>query len=144
VSRYKVAFVALLALFLVCIPAVADAKFTNKLPATKSQSVSTDTLAPPTGLRFTCFGSGGKITLSWTATADTTYATGYTITGTYGGSSQSVPVTPATATSNTPNYDVPINTSITMTTDYIKTIGTKTTNWSSVSTASLLINRDCA
>jgi hypothetical protein len=144
VSRYKVAFVALLALLIVCIPAVADARFTNKQPVTRGQQMSTDTLAAPTGLKFTCLGSGGKIVLSWIATADTTYATGYTITGTYSGSSQSVSISPATATTNTPNYDVPQNTTITMTTDYIKTVGTKTTNWSSVATGALLINRDCA
>jgi hypothetical protein len=144
VSKIKTGFVALLALLLVAIPASASAKFTPKVKPTAALSIATDTLAPPTGLAFTCVNRGGEINLTWTTSSDTSYATGYTITGTYSGASQSLPVTPATAHTYTPaGYDVPQGTVITMTTDYFKTIGSKTTAWSSVQSVSLTINKNC-
>lgn len=143
-SKVKTLFVALLALLLVAAPASAWAKFTPKVKPAAALLLTADTLSPPTALAFTCVGRNGEINLSWTATADTSYATGYTITGTYSGAAQSLPVTPATAHAYSPaGYDVPQGTVITMTTDYFKTIGGKTTVWTSAQSASLTINKNC-
>lgn len=132
-NRLKSAFVALLALLVVGVPAVASASF--KSTPSAALSVTTDTLSAPTNLKFTCVGSGGRITLTWTITSDL-YATGYTITGTYSGQSQSMPVAPRTATRITPDIDVPQNTTITMVSVY--------RSWTSANSMTLPINKNCA
>jgi hypothetical protein len=79
-------------------PLVTLARLTDSDAST--QTISTDTLDPPTGLSAT---GGASIGLSWTATGDT-YATGYEIRrSTTSGSGYSLvnSVTPRTATSTT-------------------------------------------
>jgi hypothetical protein len=141
VSKLKVGIVALLALLLVAIPSAASAagKFTSSKSA--SQSVTTDVLQPPTNLKFTCLNSGGRITVTWTV-ADT-YTTGYTITGTYQGQSQSVTFVGTAASYSPAQTDVPQNTTITLKANYIKAFGSGTTAWTSAVSAPLLINKDC-
>ena len=80
------------------VPDMTLARFTDT--ATSTATISTDTLAPPTGLAAT---GGSSVTLTWTPTVDT-YATGYTILrsavsgGPYGAVGS---VTPYSATTTT-------------------------------------------
>jgi hypothetical protein len=79
-------------------PASSLARLTDS--AASTQAVSTDTLAPPTGLTAT---GGTSVALSWTITNDA-YATGYQVhRGTVSGGpySQVATVTPRAATSTT-------------------------------------------
>jgi hypothetical protein len=128
-TRSRVAFVAVLALLLVAVPAVADAKFARTSSA--STAVKADTLAPPTNVRVRCNYSPVGLTISWTPTADT-YATGYTITGRYGGSQLDQDITGRTTTSYTYNGSVPDGSTLTMVSTY--------RNWSSASTTPITIN----
>jgi hypothetical protein len=119
-------FVALLALLLAAIPAAASAKFTRvTMPA--AMSITSDILSPPTNMKVTCFGSGGRIKLTWTITADT-YASGYLVYGKYSGTeySETVPGTRTVAT-YAPADSVPSGTIVTMASYYKSWTSARTT-----------------
>ena len=113
----RAAFVGLLTLLLIAIPAVASAQFRGA--ASAGLSVSTDTLNPPTNMQVTCRGNGQSLTITWTVTTDT-YASGYILYGSLLGveHSQTVPGG-RTATSYQPSVlAFPAGTVITMASYY--------------------------
>jgi hypothetical protein len=128
----KSGFVALVATLLVACPAVAEAKFTKA--ASAALPVSSDTLAPPTGVSVKCFGSAQRVTISWTATSDI-YATGYLIYGSYGGTEYSQAVSGRATTSYTPTDAVPAGTVVTTVSVY--------RSWTSVRSAPVASPSNC-
>jgi hypothetical protein len=123
----RIGYVFVLSVLLFAIPAIAQARFTSAV--TGATSVSTDTLAPPTGASAAkaCGFLNPQAQVTWTATADQ-YATGYVITRTGGGSSSTTTVTGRTTTSATVAIAFGTATTFTVTTTY--------RNWTSVATAS--------
>ncbi len=120
------AFVALLALLLAAIPAAASAKFT-RVTAPAAMSITSDTLSAPSNMKVTCYGSGGRIKITWTITTDT-YASGYLVYGKYSGAeySETVPGT-RTVTSYVPPDSVPAGTIVTMASYYQSWTSVRTT-----------------
>jgi hypothetical protein len=117
VTAVRAAFVGLLTLALIAIPAVASAQFRGS--ASAGLSVSTDTLNPPTNMQVICRGSGQPLTVTWTITTDT-YASGYILYGSTLGVEHSVTVPGGrTATSYQPSIVAfPPGTVITMASYY--------------------------
>jgi hypothetical protein len=116
------------ALLLAAIPATASAKFTRTTSAT-SLSVKSDTLSAPTNLRVSCYGSGGRIKLTWTITADT-YASGYIGYGNYLGYEVSENIPGGRTTSSyTPPDSAPAGTVVTLVSYF--------SNWTSARSSSV-------
>ena len=130
----RAAFVGVLTLLLIAIPAAASAQFRGA--ASSGLSVSTDTLLPPTNMRVTCHGNGQPLTVSWTITTDT-YATGYVLYHSYNGVEQSQIVPGGrTATSYQPDQNnYPGGTVVTMTSYY--------QGWTSARTQSATVPNNC-
>jgi hypothetical protein len=120
------AFVALLAFLLAAIPAAASAKFT-RVTTPAAMSITSDTLAPPTNMKVTCFGSGGRIKITWTIATDA-YASGYIVYGKYSGSeyAETVPGNRTVATYSPPD-SVPSGTIVTMASYYKSWTSARTT-----------------
>lgn len=130
-SRMRVAFVAVLALLFVAVPAIADAGFSSA--ATRSQSISTDTIAPPTNVRVTC--SGNKATVTWTITT-AVYAAGYIYYSKVGSTENSQSVSGrTTATLKPPTISTPTGAIVTMVSVY--------RNWTSVRSAAFTVPTGC-
>ena len=125
------AAVATLAALVAC-PAVASARFSTSSSA--ALPVASDTLTAPTNVTVKCLGSAQRVTISWTATVDT-YATGYVVYGTYGGSEASQSVPGRTTTSYSPTTAVPAGTVITMVSVY--------RNWTSARSAPVSAPANC-
>jgi hypothetical protein len=132
VKLFRAAFIAAVAIVVVAWPAVASARFTTSSSA--ALKVTSDTLSAPTSVSIKCFGSAQRVTISWTATPDT-YATGYIIYGSYGGSEASQNVSGRTTTSNTPTSAVPAGTVITMVSVY--------RNWTSARSVQVTAPANC-
>jgi len=131
VSRKRVAFVAFLALLLVAVPAIADAGFSSA--ATGSQSISTDTIAPPTNVRVTCAANKAKVT--WTITT-AVYAAGYIYYSKVGSTENSQTVSGRTTSSlNPPTISTPTGAIVTMVSFYH--------NWTSVRSAAVTVRLGC-
>jgi hypothetical protein len=131
-ARARVAFVAVLAAALVCVPAAAFAKFTSSKSA--STTVSSDTLAAPTGLAVKCSAPNQRATITWTATADT-YATGYVVYAASGSTESSQNVSGRTTVSYTSTIVVPAGSIITMVSVY--------RGWTSARSASVTAPSNC-
>jgi hypothetical protein len=123
---------AVLAIALIAWPAVASARFTSSSAA--ALRVSTDTLAPPTNVSVKCLGSSQRVTISWAATTDT-YATGYVVYSSYGGSEASQSVSGGATTSVTPFTAVRGGTVITIVSTY--------RNWTSARSAGVTAPYNC-
>lgn len=126
----RIAFVAALAALILAVPAVADAAFSGK--ASRSQQVSTDTMAPPTAVGITC--AGNTDVVKWTATT-TIYATGYTIYKLYNNVQTTFAVSGRSTTSYTLTRNLPAGSVVTITSSYA--------NWSSAPSVSATAGSTC-
>ena len=97
--------------------AAAYAAFTSS--ASAAQSISTNTLQPPTNLQGTVASSCKKVTLTWTGSASA-FATGYTI--------QRNGATVGTVAAGTTTY---ADSTVSKTTSYTYTVLTTFQQWSS-------------
>jgi hypothetical protein len=131
-SRTRIAFVAMLAVLFLAVPVIAEAAFSAA--ATQSQSISTDTMVAPTGIGIKCKGTAQRATITWTPTVDT-YATGYVIYVSSGGSETSENVAGRATASDDPLIAVPSGSTVTLVSVY--------RSWTSVRSVSVTAPTSC-